>query len=176
MPMRRLVFTLLCGLFVLPAVAFASPRAAGDGVLELQSVDGTVSIGTYKVPAKGAVWGQMDSGKLIVWDPVVGDGTVFVTGWDTKRTVVLDNLPDATLYTGSHVHFRVTGGRYRLFFPAAKGIDLTAVGIGSAFLNGDATEDSAGSYAVDSGKWLAVPQFPSASAFGFQVPFGTSTP
>jgi hypothetical protein len=177
MPMRRLVFTLLCSLLVIPAVALASPRAAGDGVLELQNVDGMVSIGTYKQPAKGAVWGQMDSGKLIVYDPVAGDGTVFVTGWDTKRTVTLDNYPDATMYTGANVHFRVTGGRYRLYFPAAKGIDLTAVGTGTAYLNGDATEDSAGYYAVDSGKQFAVPQLPSVSSFGFSVTFGTpSTP
>lgn len=176
--MRRLVLTLLCGLLVVPAVALAAPRAAGDGVLELQSVDGAVSIGTYKQPAKGAVWGQLDSGKLIVYDPVVGDGTVFVTGWDTKRTVDTpgDNMPNATMYSGANLHFRVTGGRYRLLFVGAKGIDLTAVGIGTAYLNGDVNEDSAGFYAVDSGKWLAVPQLPSASSLGFQVVFGTQTP
>ena len=179
MPMRRLVFTLLCGLFVVPAVALAAPRTTGDGVLELQSVDGSVAIGTYKQPAKGAVWGQMDSGKLLVYDPVVGDGTIFVSGWDTRRIVDApgDNNPNATVYTGTNLHFRVTGGRYKLSFFGAKSIDLTAVGVGTAWLNGDATEDSAGLYAVDNGKWLPVPQFPGtgASTTGLPISFGTQT-
>lgn len=175
--MRRLVLTLLCGLLVLPAVALASPRAAGDGVLELQSVDGMVSLGTYSQPAKGAVWGQMDSGKLIVYDPLPGDGTIFVTGWDTKAPYATPgDLPDATIYKGTNLHFRGTGGKYRLIF-IGKSIDLTAVGVGTAYLNGDATESSAGSYALDSGKWIPVPQFPTATKLGFPVSFGTqSTP
>jgi hypothetical protein len=176
--MRRLVFTLLCSLFVVPAVALAAPRTTGDGVLELQSVDGSVSIGTYNQPAKGALWGQMDSGKLIVYDPVNGDGTVFVSGWDTKRPYTTPgSLPDATVYQGANLHFRVTGGKYRLTFVNAKGIDLTAVGVGTAWLNGDATEDSAGEYAVDNGKWLAVPQLLGVLKLGIPVSFPTqSTP
>jgi hypothetical protein len=173
MPMRRLVFTLLCGLLVVPAVALAAPRAAGDGVLELKDVDGTVTIGTsYAQPAKGALWGQMDSGKLVVFDPVVGDGNVYVSGWDTKRPYLTPgDYPDATVYTGTNLHFRVTGGKYRLSF-IGKSIDLTAVGVGTAWLNGDVTVDSAGLYSLNSGKWLPVPQLPTVSKLGFPVPFG----
>lgn len=172
--MRRLVFTLLCGLFVVPAVALAAPRTTGDGVLELRSVDGAVTIGTsYAVPAKGALWGQMDSGRLIVFDPVVGDGNVYVSGWESKGSwATPEDYPNATVYRGTNLHFRVTGGKYRLMF-LGKGIDLTAVGVGTAWLNGDATETDAGSYALDSGKWLPVPQLPTVSKLGVPVSFGT---
>ena len=172
--MRRLVFTLLCGLFVVPAVALAAPRTTGDGELELQSVDGGVTIGTsYAQPAKGALWGQMDSGRLIVFDPVIGDGNVYVSGWESKGSwATPEDYPNATVYRGTNLHFRVTGGKYRLAF-LGKGIDLTAVGVGTAWLNGDSTEDSAGQYAVDSGKWQQVPQYPGFSKLGVPVPFGT---
>jgi hypothetical protein len=173
--MRRLLLTLLCGLFVVPAVALAAPRTTGDGVLELQSVDGAVTIGTsYAQPAKGALWGQMDSGRLVVFDPVSGDGNIYVSGWESKGTwPTPGDFPDATVYRGTNLHFRVTGGKYRLMF-LGKGIDLTAVGVGTAWLNGDASEDSAGRYAVDSAKWLPVPQLPTSTKLGFPVSFGTT--
>jgi len=151
--MRRLVFILLCGLVAVPA-ALASSRATGDGVLELRAVYGYVQIGTIAQPAKGALWGQMDHGVLKVVDPVVGDGQIYVSGWETKT--VKDDDPKTTVYSGHDLHFRVTGGKYKLVF-VGSGIDLTAVGTGVAQLDGDASVLDAGSYAVDSGKWKPVP-------------------
>ena len=62
----------------------AGPNAAGDGVLELKAVYGRVMIGKPLQPAHGLLWGQMDNGKLIVEDPVLGDGRILVTGWENK--------------------------------------------------------------------------------------------
>jgi hypothetical protein len=172
--MRRLLLTLLVALIAVPA-ALASSRATGDGVLELKAVDGTVAIGTYAAPAKGALWGQMDKGKLTVYDPLSGDGSVYVSGWDTKAPVDLQgDGPDATQYTGTNLHFRVTGGRYKLTL-TGQSIDLTAVGVGIAKLAGDPTVDDAGSYSLNSGKWIDVPTFllPKQS---WPVPFGDQTP
>jgi len=151
--MRRLLLTLLCGLIVVPA-ALAGVRATGDGVLELKSVSGFVQIGTADQPATGALWGQMDRGRLTIVDPVVGDGAVYVSGWEHRTPT--DDSPRTVVYTGRDLHFRVTGGKYRLIFQGS-GIDLTAVGIGVAQLAGDDSALNPGSYAVDSGKWIPVP-------------------
>jgi hypothetical protein len=174
--MRRLLLTLLCGLIVVPA-ALAAPRATGDGVLELKAVYGSVMIGRIPTPARGALWGQMDKGKLTVVDPVVGDGAILVSGWETKDTNVLPSGYLATTYGGKNLHFRVTGGKYKLTF-VGSGIDLTAVGSGIAYLNGDENAEDAGDYALDGGKWQAVPVtfvFPQQAK---AVPFGepTATP
>jgi hypothetical protein len=141
----------------------------GDGVLELKSVDGTVLIGTNAQPARGALWGQMDRGTLRVLDPIAGDGQVYVSGFDKKPVISFnaDGLKVMT-YTGRDLHFRVTGGKYKLFFNAS-GIDLTAVGAGVAYLNGDENAADPGFYAVDSGKWTPVPLF---TLKAVAVPFG----
>lgn len=154
--MRRLVFTLLCGLIVVPA-ALASSRATGDGVLELKAVSGFVQIGTVAQPAKGALWGQMDRGTLKVVDPVAGDGHIYVSGWENRKPTNDD--PKTIVYSGRNLHFRVTAGKYKLVFNGT-GIDLTAVGVGVAQLAGDPLAPDAGSFAVDSGKWTDVPVFP----------------
>ena len=73
--MRRLCLTLLCGLVAVPA-ALAASSATGDGVLELKAATGTVVL----TGVRGTVWGQMDKGKLVVTDPVAGDGAIYVSG------------------------------------------------------------------------------------------------
>jgi hypothetical protein len=153
--MRRVLLTLLTALVVAPA-ALANPRATGDGVLELKAAYGTVSIGSIATPARGALWGQMDRGKVTVVDPVLGDGTILVTGWETRDLQPLPSGYTAVVYGGKNLHFRVTGGKYKLTFNGA-GIDLTAVGSGIARLNGDEDALDAGDYAVDGGKWLPMP-------------------
>ena len=168
--MRRLLITLLCALIVAPA-AVAATRAAGDGVLELKSVDGSVGVGTIANPARGALWGQMDRGTLSVIDPVAGDGQILVSGWDSKKSVDLPSGYTKLVYSGKDLHFRVTGGKYKLTF-GGFGIDFTAVGVGVAYLNGDDTVDDAGYYAVNGGKWIPVPTFFIPPQQSKQVPFG----
>jgi hypothetical protein len=170
--MRRLLVILMCSLVAVPA-ALAGSTATGDGVLELKAVYGKVTIGKPLQPAHGLLWGQMDSGKLTVQDPVLGDGKILVTGWDTKVSTPasdIDGTPAQTTYTGSNIHFRVTGGKYRLIFKGS-GIDLTAIGGGVALLNASETAVDAGYYAVDSGDWVAAPLFTLKA-----VPFGAQPP
>jgi hypothetical protein len=154
--MRRLCLTLLCGLVAVPA-AVAATHATGDGVLEIRNAAGIVVLNT----SRGTVWGQFTKGKLVVTDPMSGDGSVLVSGAEPVR--VADNV---TSYRGAGVHFRVTGGRARLWFKAT-GLDLTAVGVGSVQFTGDAFAFDAGDYAVDSGKWKPVPVYATVT-----VPFG----
>ena len=58
---------------------------------------------------------------------------MLVSGAETKRPGVLDGT---TIYGGTDIRFRVTGGKYRLSLKGT-GIDLTAVGVGTAQLSGD---------------------------------------
>ena len=156
--MRRLSLILLSCLIVAPA-ALAGPSATGDGVLELRTVDGTVSL-----VGKGVVWGQMDRGRLVVndIDPTTGD--ILVSG--AERTIP-GPCATCTTYGGRDLHFRVTGGRYRMWFQGA-GIDLSAVGVGTASLTGDVTVNDPGDYAVDGGKWSPVPWLKLPVPFGVQ--------
>lgn len=160
--MRRLFLTLLAVLAVAPA-AYAAVGAVGDGVLELDSVSGTVVIGTLAQPAKGALWGQMDGGSLRVYDPVAGDGQVLVSGYEKKTTST--DFPGQTIYSGTNLHFRVTGGKYRLVLKGS-GIDVTAVGVGVAQLTGYAVADTQGEYALNGGKWLPIPLVTRTVQFG----------
>jgi hypothetical protein len=156
--MRRLSLILLSTLIVAPA-ALGAARATGDGVLELRAVDGTVVIA-----GRGVVWGQMDRGRLAVNDPDPVDGSVLVSGAEHKFPGLCDTC---TVYTGRDIHFRVTGGKYRLSF-LGSGIDLSAVGVGTAALTGDLQVDDPGDYALDGGKWTSVPWLKFPVTFGVQ--------
>jgi hypothetical protein len=158
--MRRLCLTLLCGLVAVPA-ALAATHATGDGVLEVSNGAGTIVLNT----SRGIVWGQIGKGTLRVTDPVPGDGVVYVSGAETI-TPVAENV---TLYRGRDLHFRVTGGKVKLALKGF-GIDLTAVGVGTAQLTGDANAADPGLYALDnSGKWNPLPVYPTKTvSFGVQ--------
>jgi hypothetical protein len=97
-------------------------------------------------------------------DPAAGD--ILVSGWEHKRPGLCDQC---TVFTGKDLHFRVTGGKYKLAF-VGSGIDLSAVGVGNAQLTGnpDPTVLDAGEYAIDGGKWTSVPWLKRTVYFGAQ--------
>ncbi len=162
--MRRLYLTLLATLTVLlTVVVLPAGGAVGDGVLELKAVYGNVTV----TGSRGVLWGQMDRGTLKVVNPIAGDGDVLVSGYETKfKPVASENT---TFYIGNDLHFRVTGGKYKLVFTkGSDGIDLTAVGVGVAALTGDPYADDTGHYALDGGKWTAVPLITRSVPFGVQ--------
>ncbi len=153
--MRRLCLTLLCGLIAVPA-ALAAAHATGDGVLELKGATGVVTL----TASRGSIWGQMDKGTLVVQ----GDGPVFVSG---AESVTPGKSENTLVYGGKDLHFRVGGSKVRLKFKGS-GVDLTAVGVGSVQLTGDAFAYDTGRYAVDSGKWITVPVMTKSVPFGVQ--------
>jgi hypothetical protein len=166
MPMRRLCITLLCGLVAVPA-AVAATRATGDGVLELNGVNGVVAVNA----TRGALWGQVDSGKVVLTDPIAGDGDLLVSGCEKKVPGVTEHT---TICTGTNIHFRSTCGKYRLWFNGS-GIDFTAVGVGRATLTGNILADDTGDYALDGGKWNSVGWKPFSITFGVQPPAASPT-
>jgi hypothetical protein len=157
----RLTIALLCSLVLAPA-AFGGSSATGDGVLELKAVNGKVAI----TGQRGAIWGQVDKGTLKVVDLNPDDNlNAFVSG--CLGTPGTD--PGVTLYSCKNIHFRFIGGKYR-FVITGLGIDVTAVGVGQAYLTGDPDQDDTGDYAVDDGKWQAVPLLKKLVTFGTPQP------
>lgn len=168
MPMRRLCLTLLCCLIAVPT-AVAASHATGDGVLEAQKVDATVTV----TGTRGTIWGQMDKGRLVVTDPNLLDGSVNVSGADYTKPGLADNT---TIYYGKNIHFRISG-KYTLKF-VGTGIDFAAVGVGVAKFLGDVNSLDPGEYAIDDGDWQPVGWFTQRIAkFGVQpATTGGATP
>jgi hypothetical protein len=161
--MRRLCVILLCGLVAVPA-AMAASRATGDGVLEVFHAYGAVTVNGQR----GTAWGQIGKGQVIVTDYIAGDGQVLVSGADSTPITISSSV---TLYSGKDLHFRVTGGRYRLRF-TGNDINLSAVGVGTAKLTADDNAEDAGDYAVDGGKRVSMPLLQRVVSF----PVPTTTP
>ena len=160
--MRRLALILLLAVAVVPAAALAAPSASSDGAFELRQVNGVVQLS-----GKGVVWGQLDLGVLRVTNLSPFSGPQPLVSGAEHRTTTDD--PDVVVYTGSDIHFRMTGGKYRLRFRAT-GIDLTAVGTGSADLTGvPDLFGSTGDYALNGGNWTPVPPLERLVQFGNQT-------
>jgi hypothetical protein len=157
----RLTILLLCGLVLAPA-AFAATNTTGDGVLELKGVNGRVAV----TGQRGAIWGQVDKGTVRVVDLNPDDNlNAYVSG--CAGTPGID--PGVTTYSCKNIHFRFIGGKYR-FVITGTGIDVTAVGVGQAYLTGDPEQLDSGEYAVDDGKWQDVPLLKKLVTFGTPQP------
>ncbi|HEY2327561.1 MAG TPA: hypothetical protein VGH52_08775 [Gaiellaceae bacterium] len=163
--MRRLALILFLAAVAVPAVAVAADRNANDGVFELRAANGTVILA-----GKGVLWGQIDNGSLRVTDQtssVTGPAQqLLVSGAEHTRPIG----EDVTVYSGLNLTFRMpAGGKYRIRFKGL-GLDLTAIGVGTADMIGDPTLFTTGRYALDSGKWQAVPLLEKVVTFGLQPP------
>jgi hypothetical protein len=159
----RLPFIILCGLLVVPA-ALAAPRATGDGVLELRAVNANRVVVQGN---RGAIWGQIDRGTLRVADQNLDDNLVpYVSGADAVTTSPTD--PSVVIYSGKNIHFRFSGAKYG-FSLSGIGIDVTAVGVGRAWLTGAGSLDD-GDYAIDDNPWQTVPLLKKLVTFGVQPP------
>ena len=157
--MRRL-------LIALALVALAVPAAAAG--VRLDPADGTLSVrdgrGTFTVNARGGVIGSFARGRVIITDPVDGDGTgPIVSGDDWHK----DRSDTTTVYGGTRVRFRLIGGSFRIRMVGV-GVNLAVVGRGTVTLNGQGTDDD-GTYSVDGATYAPVPDFA-------QFPLNAATP
>jgi hypothetical protein len=146
--MRRLLAMLSLALLVLPAAAFAAAKAPGDGTLVVRKATGKIT-----VTGKGLIFGRVGEGTLTIVDYNRDDGIEpQVNGWDRKIDV---NGDGKWQYKGDNVRFRFFGGRYKLAFTGASGIDISAVGSGRVTLAGAGPffMDDYGSYSVDGSKF-----------------------
>jgi hypothetical protein len=147
--MRRLIITLLAVLgLALPAGALAVYAGPGDGTLVVDNARGAVTI-----RARGGIIGHFDSGRLIVDDSLEADGkSPLVYGADRVR----DLGPKTTLYIGEDVRFRMIGGSYRVQVQAV-GIDISAVGRGTALLDGSGFADQPGRFSINGSPFQTMP-------------------
>jgi hypothetical protein len=129
--MRTLLVPLSLLALLVPA-ASAENAQRGDGTLSIR--DGR---GTIVVHARGAVIGQLarfeKNGKLVIEDPVDGDGSeprVLGADWARYRA---DGTP---VYGGKGIRFRLIGGRFVLRVTNAVGLQLSVVGRGKFTLDG----------------------------------------
>ena len=124
--MRPILLLFLLSSLLLPATALATPNAPGDGTLTVKHGSGIV-----KLSIRGAVIGRFDDGRLVVRDPVDGDGGG-VSCWGAETKHLIDTT---TVCAGTDVRFRMVGGLYIVKL-TANGVDLSAVGKGTAALTG----------------------------------------
>jgi len=147
--MRRLSLILLVSLLVLPAAALAARTDKGDGVFELRAANGN-----FFLTGHGVILGQMDKGVLRVTDLQPNDPEQpAVSGAEHTRAT---DDPNTLVYSGSNIHIRITGGKYRIRLKGS-GIDLTAIGVGIAEVSANPLAFDPGSFSLDGGKWIPVP-------------------
>ena len=128
----RILLVPICLLALLVPTAFAGDMQRSGGTLSIRDGRGTVV-----VQARGAVIGQLvrleRNGKLVIEDPVPGDGSqpkVVGADWARER-------PDGTLvYGGKAIRFRLIGGRFVLRITNVVGLQLSVVGKGKVTLDG----------------------------------------
>lgn len=147
--MRRLLLIPALLALSLPAIAGAHTRAPGDGAMTLKDASGKVVI-----QARGGVIGAFDQGSLIVRDPNPGDELeAAVTGADKTKPV--DDF--VTVYSGKNIRFRFIGGRFKITLQkGTTGIDLSATGKGTVWLQGAGTLDD-GEYSFNGDKPKTLP-------------------
>jgi len=152
--MRRFFPLVLVMALLLPAAAWAtsatlgSAKAPGDGTLVVDNGNGSVI-----VRARGGILGRFDQGSVIISDLDLTDGRVpVVSGAEAFRF-----LPGGrTLYSGDDIRFRMIGGLFRVQINAT-GIDVSAVGRGTAALDASGFSDFPGRYSLDGGPFHALP-------------------
>ena len=143
-----------------PAAGLASKRDPADGTLSLRG-----GHGTFTVSARGAVIGSFVRGKVIITDPVDGDGTgPIVTGDEWSK----DRSDTVTTWGGTRVRFRMIGGTFRIIVKG-RGINLSFVGKGNVTVTGAGTADD-GSYSVNGSDYTPIPGFPFAFPLSATAP------
>jgi hypothetical protein len=158
--MQRLCLTLLVSALALPAAALAGAQAAGDGTLVVRDANAT----RIEITGRGTVFGHVDKGTLKVTDYNIEDArdpevNGKVTSWPVNASGT------TWQYQGRDIRFRFFGGRYKIVLTGS-GIDVSALGKGTATLIGAGTSDD-GDYAVNGGKFASLEAFlPTTTKFG----------
>lgn len=128
----RKPFILLALLALALPVAATSATSAGEGTLSVDDGRGKVN-----VRARGGIIGRIDRGSVTIFDLTPGDANQpVVTGDDQPVLLVGEN---GLRYGGAGIRFRVIGGNFRILVQG-RGIDLSVVGKGEGFIEGDTLE------------------------------------
>ena len=150
--MRRLLtFSVLALALAVPVGAAARTSGSNDGTLSVKDARGIITI-----QGRGGVIGTFARGSVTITDPIDGDGTgPIITGDDFPP---VERSDTTTTWRGTKVRFRIIGGYFRIVVKG-RGINLSLVGTAKVTLSGAGTADD-GSYSVNGGDYLALPDFP----------------
>jgi hypothetical protein len=166
--MRQFVlFTVVATVFAVPAAAsaFISVGNDEDGALSVKNGHGKVTL----YPFNGSAVGRVAHGRVVINDPIDGDGEGFdVWGCDIR----VHRSDTATVCIGDNLRFRAVGGRYKIF-ARGSGIFLSAVGRGVATIDGSGDDpfvDSDGAFSVNDSPYRSLPD--SEKQFQLTVPSG----
>jgi hypothetical protein len=158
--MRRHLIAFAVLALALPATAVGMKADAADGTLSVRQ-----GHGTFVINARGGIIGSFARGRVVITDPIDGDGTgPIVSGDDWHK----ERSDTTTVYGGTKVRFRLIGGKFMIKV-VGSGVSLAVVGQGKVTLNGEGTDDD-GMYSVNGGAYEAVPALP------FQFPLNASSP
>jgi hypothetical protein len=154
--MRSLIVVLVVGALVAPATALALKRAPGDGTLAIKGGEGIV-----RLELRGAVIGAIARGTLVVVDPEDNscDKPLVFDADTAVRRIEPGDLGQkrvACFYTGSNMRFRFVGGQNELRLNG-RGIGISAVGRGTAFLKGSVRVADDGQYSLNGAAWESLP-------------------
>ena len=166
--MRRLFVTLITALLAVPAGALAATAAPGDGTLVVKKASGKITIN-----GRGIIFGRFDTGTLTIVDYNPDDGVdPQVNGAETTVPPAVDG--SKWKYKGDNVRFRFFGGRYKLVFTGASGVDISAVGSGKATLTGAGPSfiGDYGTFSADGAKFQPLTLASITATFG-TAPSGT---
>jgi hypothetical protein len=147
--MRRLLVILGVLALTAPAASVAGRQDPGDGTFSLRG-----GHGTFTVSARGAVIGSFVHGKVVITDPIDGDGTGPIVSGDEWQK---DRSDTTTVYGGTRVRFRLIGGTFRIRV-IGTGVTLSVVGRGLVTLNGAGSGDDGG-YSFNGTPYADVPDF-----------------
>ncbi len=153
--MRKRVFLgfLLVLLAAAPVGASAEQHKPGDPAVATS--DGCLVVkqgqGTITVQGKGGIFGRFDQGRVEITDLAPKDTSVPKV-FGAEDVVQLNK--NKIRYVGSDVRFRFTGGGSFSVTVTAIGVDMSAIGSGTASLDGSLFA-SPGTYSVDSASFCA---------------------
>jgi hypothetical protein len=147
------ILIMLAAFLAAPAVALGAVQAEGDGSLGVAGASGTIVIQGH-----GVIYGQFDSGTLMVLDYKPDDGVSV----PSISIAAATRTPGA--YSGSNVRFLLPSGRYTLELIASN-LNASAVGHGSIVATGAGTADD-GSFTVNGGKPEQLGKVPTSDVFG----------
>ncbi|HEY7602699.1 MAG TPA: hypothetical protein VH760_00460 [Gaiellaceae bacterium] len=132
-------------------------KAPGDGTLVVDNGNGRVM-----VRARGGILGRFDNGNVVISDLDVSDGRVpFVYGAETISFLGNGRIQ----YSGDDIRFRMIGGLYRVDIRAT-GVDVSAVGRGTAVLDATGFTDFPGRFSLDGGPLRSLPGHATSYSLG----------
>jgi hypothetical protein len=126
-------------LVLLALLALALPVA---GLAALRAGDGTLSVenghGKLWLQGRGGLIGRLERGTITIWDLTPDDANdPFVTGDDKPVRFVGET---GVQYAGTGLRFYLVGGGFRISINGKAGLDLSVVGKGNGWLQGDLVE------------------------------------